>query len=82
MFLHVKNMKYTSLTDYTVNSLRVLGVVLILTAALIWIGDPTQVVLFLSPYTGSRAILAICLIGVGITSTLISITLGRFSEKR
>ena len=74
-------MKKTSLTDYTANTFRMLGVALVLTASLIWFGNPGKVFLFLTPFTGNRDILAWNLVCTGLISTLSSIALSRFSNK-
>ena len=74
-------MRKSSLTEYTANSLRWFGVALVLTAALIWVGNPTKVVLFLAPYTGSRVLLIKSLVGSGIVSGVIGFGLSKVATK-
>ena len=77
----MKNVKKQSVKEYASGSLRWLGVALILTALLIWVANPTEVVLFLTPYTGSSIFLTRALAICGTQSVILGLALGRMSEK-
>lgn len=77
----MKNVKKQSTKENASDSLRWLGVTLMLTALLIWVANPSEVVLFLTPYTGNRIILTRTLVICGVQSVILGLALGRMPEK-
>ena len=77
----MKYMEKTGVIEYTSKSLRWFGVALALTAALIWLANPSQVIIFLTPFTGSRQALTKSLLISGVGSMLAGYTLSRIATK-
>ena len=62
---------------YVSRNLRYGGIALILTAVLITVGNPREVIVMLSPYSGDPMILSSILVMMGVLSTMFGYALKR-----
>ena len=69
------------LTNFTSGSLRLFGVALVLTSFLIRFAPPGEIMIFLTPYTGSKVLLANALVVIGVVSTAVGYVVKRMLIK-